>query len=90
MQVYFKDALAAIDEHCQGTYDSFVCQLISRINAMWAMHSSTRLIHNRLFHSIRHSMAKNGKSSSVKKWHCLHMLGFKEKLLLLPISRTQA
>ncbi|GLT60291.1 hypothetical protein SLA2020_330630 [Shorea laevis] len=38
----------------------------------------------------KHSMAKNGKSSTVKKWYCLPMLGFKEKLLSSPTSRTQA
>ncbi|GKV50322.1 hypothetical protein SLEP1_g57032 [Rubroshorea leprosula] len=43
-----KVLLAAIDEHCQGTYDFIYLPIdfkaINRIKATWAMHSSTGLI----------------------------------------------
>ncbi|CBI33078.3 unnamed protein product, partial [Vitis vinifera] len=38
----------------------------------------------------RHSMEESGRSSIVRRWHLLHMLEFKEKLLLLLISKTRA
>ena len=45
----------------------------------------------RMYHIFhRHSMEKSGRSSIVRRWHLLEMLEFKEKLLLLLISKTWA
>ena len=85
-------------------FESMDCNIII-LNIFFVFHRKASCLQNfirsaidmdwelliRMYHIFhRHSMEESGRSSIVRRWHLLHMLEFKEKLLLLLISKTRA
>lgn len=62
--------------------------LAAEVQKVYDMDREVLIVMYHIFH--RHSMVKSGRSSTVRRWHLLHMLEFKENLLLLLIFKTRA